>query len=166
MEVAVMGIDPGITGGMALIGTLRDGVCDLPVQTMVNSSRKEIVIDACELGRKLHEVKRQFTGSGRELVVYVERTQPMKDSAMTAFSMGQSRGIILAVLSVLKVPFVQVLPQKWKKFHGLVGCDKDASRTLAIQLYPDMADFLKRKKDHNRAEALLIATYGSKMENR
>lgn len=162
----VLGIDPGITGGMAVVGLMFQSACDIPVQTMVNSNRKEIMIDAFKLREKIWALKRRVLGSGAELVIYVEKTQPMKDSAMTAFSMGLSRGIILAVIATLEIPFVQVPPPKWKKFHGLIHCDKDASRTLAIQLYPDMKSVLNRKKDHNRAEALLIAAYGSRMENR
>lgn len=169
MEIAVMGIDPGITGGFAAICSTHILVDDLPVLTEANGKRKEKALDANELYKKVcafRDMPPQLRALGVRTVVYVERTHAMKDSAMTAFSMGQSRGIILAVLAIAGVSFVQVDPQKWKKFHGLIGCDKDASRTLAIQKYPQMREFLERKKDHNRAEALLIADYGFHMENR
>lgn len=54
-----------------------------------------------------------------------------------------------------------VMPARWKKFYGLKGPDKEQSRQMALELWPQMADLLKRKKDEGRAEAMLIARYGA-----
>ncbi len=43
---------------------------------------------------------------------------------------------------------------------GLAGKTKEDSRALAIQLFPALAEELKRVKDEGRAESLLIAEYG------
>ena len=53
-----------------------------------------------------------------------------------------------------------VVPTKWKKFYGLKGPDKEDSRQLALELFPQAAQWLERKKDEGRAEAMLIARYG------
>lgn len=56
-----------------------------------------------------------------------------------------------------------VMPASWKRFYGLRGPDKEASRMLALELWPRMAELLKRKMDEGRAEAMLIARYGAKL---
>lgn len=47
----------------------------------------------------------------------------------------------------------------WKRRLGLIGQDKDVGRLLAIQRFPSAAHLLRRKKDHGRADALLIALW-------
>lgn len=54
-----------------------------------------------------------------------------------------------------------VMPAQWKKFYSIKGPNKEHSRQLAIDLWPQMADMLARKKDEGRAEAMLIARYGA-----
>ena len=126
----ILGIDPGMTGAMAILGPNGDVlVADLPTMTIPNGARKQQVLDLTALKNYLESWQTRH-----RVFVFLEKTQPMKDSAMTAFSMGLSRGIILAVIATLEIPLVEVTPPKWKKFHGLIHCDKDASRTLAIQL--------------------------------
>jgi hypothetical protein len=51
-----------------------------------------------------------------------------------------------------------VRPSVWKPKVGVTS-DKQTSLALARALFPMAADQLKRQKDHNRAEALLIAEY-------
>ena len=76
------------------------------------------------------------------------------------FGFGRSAGVLDGVLAALGIQSIKVLPQRWKKATGLTGRDKDASRTLALALYPEMAKQLRRKKDSGRADALLIASWG------
>jgi len=78
----------------------------------------------------------------------------------SVFSFGKSAGIIEGILAAEKIPMVLVTPQKWKKRAGIIGKEKDAARTLALQLYPQIASHLDRKKDVGRADALLIAHFG------
>lgn len=58
---------------------------------------------------------------------------------------------------------ILVKPAVWKKALGLNKKDKDASIKKAIELFPEMESKLARKKDHDRAEALLLAYYGKKL---
>lgn len=80
--------------------------------------------------------------------------------SMTTFM--RASGYIEATVLCCDVPMVPVAPQKWKNFHKmLVASSKEDSRQLALNLVPELAPWLARKKDHNRAEAALIALYGA-----
>lgn len=153
----VVGIDPGVTGAIAAI--LDDQktciIFDMPTITEVNAKRKEQVLDIVKFMDIMSTLSQKY-----ELRAFVEHTQPMKDSAMTAFSMGQMRGNLIAILVCKSIAFEEVTPQEWKKFHRLLRCDKDASRKVASEKLPLSRDKFERKKDHNRAEAALIAAYG------
>ena len=59
----------------------------------------------------------------------------------------------------LGISVVKVRPQAWKKYFNFKK-GKDESRVRALERYPQLVDVLKRKKDHNRADALFIALYG------
>ena len=69
--------------------------------------------------------------------------------------------VTFATLGALKVPMILVTPQKWKRHFRLIGSDKEASRTMALRLFPACAEHFQRKKDHGRAEAALLARYGA-----
>jgi crossover junction endodeoxyribonuclease RuvC len=100
-------------------------------------------------------------GRGGTPCVFVEKTHAMPTNGSKAnFSSGYSQGAICAVVQALSYPLHHVLPTAWKKTQGLVGKDKEASRALATDLFPKCGPHLRFKKDHNRAEALLIARHG------
>jgi len=76
------------------------------------------------------------------------------------FSMGHGLGLWEGIISALGLPYELVTPQKWKKAILIgVGDGKGASIVRALQLFPQVAEELHRKKDHGRAEALLLAAY-------
>ena len=50
-------------------------------------------------------------------------------------------------------------PVKWKKHFNLIGSSKDASRTKAIELFPRFSNDMAKKKDANKADAILIERY-------
>ncbi len=146
----ILGIDPGITGGFAVIES--DGAFvtaeDLPI---IRDGRLGW-IDASAFTSRLIEIR-----GGRELRATVERVHAMPlNGSQAAFSQGATLGSILASLQVLRVPIELVQPATWKKSHGL-SKDKSASLDRARLMFPS-AD-LDRKRDHNRAEALLIAEF-------
>ena len=151
----IIGIDPGITGAVAVIGNGVEKVLDIP--TMAK-------------GKGQSTVKKQINASGlKSLIVenlpkrgkvevYLERTSAMPGQGVASmFSMGDSYGCIRGVCAALELRLEVITPASWKKHFGL-GRDKEVVRAKAIELFPDMP--LSRKKDHNRAEALLIAKYG------
>jgi crossover junction endodeoxyribonuclease RuvC len=75
------------------------------------------------------------------------------------FNFGQSFGVIKGICSALRLPINFIRPTKWKKHYNLIGSDKDASRTKVIELFPDISSKISRKKDSNKADAILIAKY-------
>ena len=75
------------------------------------------------------------------------------------FNFGQSFGVIKGICAALGLPIHFVRPMKWKKHFNLIKTNKDASRTKVIEIYPEISSKLHRKKDSNRADAILIALY-------
>jgi len=151
----IIGIDPGVTGAIAFIR--EDGgyhVEDMPVMARGKSStRKQINPTALYdiIGNNL------YLGESRT-ECYLERVTSMPGQGVASmFSMGDSFGCIRGVLAPFTYPLHVITPQSWKK-HYKLGKDKEICRAKAIELFP-LAE-LHRKKDHNRAEALLIAKYG------
>jgi len=71
----------------------------------------------------------------------------------------QSFGIIKGICAALSFPIYFVRPAKWKKHFNLIGSVKDASRTKVIEIYPTMSPKIARKKDSNKADAILIGKY-------
>lgn len=143
----VVGIDPGVTGALA---AFRDGklslIDDLPV------------INARINGAELAETLRDIVDLDE---VWIEETQPMpKNGSIASFSLGYNTGVCVGVIMALEIPFHRVRPPAWKKTNGLTGKDKEAARRLAIELWPGHANSFRRKMDHNRAEACLIARHG------
>jgi hypothetical protein len=85
-------------------------------------------------------------------------------AARSGFKYGRAVGAIEAALALSGIPLTIVEPSIWKKFHHLRGKDKEGSRQRALQLFPEAHALLARKLDHQRAEAALLALYGSQPE--
>jgi hypothetical protein len=140
----LVGIDPGVTGALAIfIGGELDGVEDIPTF--------DGRIDGIELGALLQ---------GADMV-YLENTHPMpKNGSIASYKLGLNTGIIIGVAQALAIPLVRISVASWRNWNGLGKASKDASRGLARELYPHMRDELRLAKHHNRAEAILIGRYG------
>lgn len=81
------------------------------------------------------------------------------------FRFGVSYGAIKMALAACGVPYTVITPAKWKPYVGVpTGADKEASRQRALQLFPDQCANLARKKDHGRADAMLLAHFGIKVK--
>lgn len=155
----IVGIDPGLTGAIAVIGERVDA-WDIPVLLKK--------VNAHELREILRDIHYGDTLSNIEMIC-IEQVNAMPGQGVTSmFNFGKTVGSIDAVASLMKVPIVYVRPAKWKKDLGLIRPDlvpaekKELSRQRAIELYPEVCDKLKRKKDNGRAEALLIALWAEK----
>lgn len=149
-----VGIDPGLTGAAAFVDSR--GTCaivDLPTVPLSGGGLIKRRIAGDVLARSL----RDFCPVGETVLVAVEAVHTMggrNNAVQTQGSLMRSLGAIEAVLEVLRLPFQAVEPQVWKGFYGL-GAEKRASLEKALALYP--AAPLRLAKDHNKAEALLIA---------
>lgn len=96
-------------------------------------------------------------------VAYVEQALPFpKDGKQGWYGCGFGYGMWVGILMALGFKVVPVRAQAWKSAMGISGrlYTKDDSRTLAMALFPDLGPQLKRKKDHGRADAILIAAFG------
>ena len=95
-----------------------------------------------------------------ETSVVVEQVNAMPGQGVTSmFNFGQTFGAIKGICASLGLPIFFVRPSKWKKHFDLINSQKDSSRTKAIEMYPSLSNELSRKKDVNKADAILIARY-------
>jgi crossover junction endodeoxyribonuclease RuvC len=151
----VLGIDPGLTGAVAALapGHRVELLEDLPTVARGGGKvRREV--DAAGLAHLL----RPIAGDIRIAIVEQVASRPGQGVG-SVFSLGHTTGVIVGVLSALAIPYQMTTPQSWKKAAGVpTGSDKDMSRTIAARLHPDLN--LSRKRDHNMADALLLARYG------
>ena len=141
----IISIDPGKTGAIAIVdGPLLLDVCDMPI------CEKEI--DAVSLGNIINMFA--LTYQCDRMMVERVSARP-KQGVVSTFNFGVSFGIIKGVAGAFGIDTNYVTPQKWKKDLNLTS-DKDHSRMLARELWPDFTDRFSRKKDDGRAEAALI----------
>jgi crossover junction endodeoxyribonuclease RuvC len=97
---------------------------------------------------------------GKPDLVIVEKVNSMPGQGVAStFKFGQSYGALLGVFGALKLRIVHVTPAKWKRSMGL-SSDKEMARAMAIDTWPSSCNLFKRKKDHGRAEACLLALWG------
>ena len=152
----IIGIDPGQTGARASLNKYGQVVelADMPTMARIHGKGQQV--DAAQLASILMSMK-----DGNTAKVYLEQVSAMPSQGITSsFHFGESVGIVLGVCGALGLPVRMVRPQYWKKKAGLIGKDKDAARTLAIQSHPDFADMLYLHKHIGRADAILIAEFG------
>ena len=92
--------------------------------------------------------------------VIIEQVSAMPGQGVTSmFNFGQSFGILKGICSAMQLPMYFVRPAKWKKYFNLINSEKDASRTRAIEIFPYFSSQLSKKKDSNKADAILIASF-------
>jgi crossover junction endodeoxyribonuclease RuvC len=149
-----IGIDPGLSGAIVIM----DG--DTPIEwhrmpTMKTGSANRVNAPA------LAAIIRPYLYLDKQIRVYVELVSSMPGQGVASmFSFGHSAGVIQGVLGAFEIPVTMVTPSQWKKRAGLVGQDKDASRTLAIQMWPFWRELDKKGAGQAYADAALIAVHG------
>ena len=153
----IIGIDPGISGAICFLedGKIID-VIEMPSMAEGKKNKKQVN------GNQLfNEIKSRLSGINEEEVrVVVEHVTAMPGQGVTSmFNFGQSFGVIKGICSAMQLPIYFVRPAKWKKYFNLINTSKEASRSRAIEIFPKISNQLKRKKDSNKADAILIASY-------
>ena len=108
-----------------------------------------------------NEIKKKINNnSGSDIRVIIEHVTAMPGQGVTSmFNFGQSFGILKGICSAMQLSMYFVRPAKWKKYFNLINSEKDASRTRAIEIFPYFSSQLSRKKDSNKADAILIASF-------
>lgn len=151
----IIGIDPGVSGAVAVLTESGRfvSVFDVPTVAANKSSNRQQVspIDLANL------IRSQLVNAPADVVAVTENVAAMPGQGVSSmFAFGKSYGIILGVLAALGISTHIVTPAKWKGFYSL-GKEKDQSRELAQRMWPDAPLGLKRH--HGRAEALLLAKF-------
>ena len=151
----LLGIDPGVSGALSVYEHKKlVEVLDMPTMSEGKKNKKQI--NSAQLSL---EIKKRINGSDENAVV-IEHVAAMPGQGVTSmFNFGQSFGVIKGICSALNLPVYFVRPVKWKKHFNLIGSSKDASRTKAIEMFPSFSDNMARKKDANKADAILIGRY-------
>lgn len=151
----IIGIDPGQTGAIAALEKGKVvALHDMPV--MARTHGKGFQIDPYELSSLIMRIGvASITG-----VVMEQVNSRPGQGAQATFNFGEGVGVIKGVIGALSLSLRMVTPQQWKKSAGLIRKDKDAARTLAIQMHPEVADQLTQKKDIGRADAIMVARFG------
>ena len=151
----IFGIDPGMSGAISILdGKKVIEVFDMP--TMIDGKKNKKQVN----GSQVTNIIKERLNDNKEIVVVVEHVNAMPGQGVTSmFNFGQSFGVIKGICSALSLPIYFVRPTKWKKYFNLIKTNKDASRTKVIEAYPEISSKLHRKKDSNRADAILIALY-------
>ncbi len=154
----VLGIDPGLSGALAVMDTHnrpRLVVTDIPVYHSAHGKGKRAHINVW--------IMREWLRSEFPIdLAIVEQVGAMPGQGVTSmFRFGQATGICYGLLIGMGVKTFRVTPRVWKKAMG-VGREKDQARQIVTEMYPSNAGEFKRKKDVDRAEATLIAVYGSR----
>ena len=153
----IFGIDPGVSGAISILENKKViEVFDMP--TMIDGKKNKKQVN----GAQVTNIIKERLVNNKEVVIVVEHVNAMPGQGVTSmFNFGQSFGVIKGICSALNLPIYFVRPAKWKKYFNLIKTNKDASRTKVIQVYPEISSQLSRKKDSNKADAILIARYFS-----
>lgn len=148
---AILGIDPGCSGALVLV-TEQGGYIDhLPMPTIKVGTKSRVN------GAAIAAWVRQYGITH----AYLEQVGAMPGQGTASmFTFGHAAGVAEGILQGLNIPYTLVTPQAWKKSAGLIGSDKDAARSRAIQLYPELRALDAKAKGQAIADALLIARFG------
>ena len=151
----IIGIDPGISGSICFLqdGRILD-VVEMP--TMAEGKKNKRQVNGSQIYNEIS--KRINKTRDNEVRVVIEQVSAMPGQGVTSmFNFGQSFGILKGICSAMQIPVYFVRPAKWKKY--LINSEKDASRTRAIEIFPYFSTQLSKKKDSNKADAILIASF-------
>ena len=151
----IIGIDPGLSGAIAVLENNKVlNIFDMPVMSEGKKNKRQLN------SALLVALIKENIENSKEVSVVVEQVNAMPGQGVTSmFNFGQSFGVIKGICAALSLPIYFVRPSKWKKHFNLIKTNKDASRTKVIEVYPEISSKLHRKKDSNRADAILIALY-------
>ena len=153
----IISIDPGINGAICFFenGEVKD-VLEMP--TMAEGKKNKRQVNGRQMYNELSSRIKAY--KTQNINVVVEQVSAMPGQGVTSmFNFGQSFGVIKGICAAMQLPIFFVRPMKWKKHFELINSQKDASRTKAIEMFPKISSILSKKKDSNKADAILIASF-------
>ena len=153
----IISIDPGISGSICFFedGNIID-VIDMP--TMTDGKKNKRQVNGSQI---YNEISKRINRIDKNKVrVIIEHVTAMPGQGVTSmFNFGQSFGILKGICSAMQLSMYFVRPARWKRYFNLINSEKDASRTRAIEIFPYFSSQLSKKKDSNKADAILIASF-------
>lgn len=165
----ILGVDPGLAGALALVDEIDVlDVFDMPcvsVNRTSDLSKDRDEVSAPILIDIILDLKDRL-GVDLAVLEWVNASPQM--GATSAFRFGETMGTTRTALAAARVPVHLVKPSEWKGQMKLPGKAKDPkageiARARALSLYPNASHWLARKKDADRAEAILLAHWFLKM---
>ena len=153
----IIAIDPGITGSICFFenGKIIDLV-EMP--NMAEGKKNKKQVNGAQIYNEIFLRIKDL--EKKDIKVVIEQVSAMPGQGVTSmFNFGQSFGALKGICSAMQLPMYFVRPAKWKKYFNLINSEKDASRTKAIQIFPYISAQLSKKKDSNKADAILIASF-------
>ena len=153
----IIGIDPGISGSLCFLddGKIID-VIEMP--NMAEGKKNKRQVNGAQIYNEIYSRTKNI--EKKDIKVVIEQVSAMPKQGVTSmFNFGQSFGVLKGICSAMHLPMYFVRPAKWKKYFNLINSEKDASRTKAIEIFPYISSKLTKKKDANKADAILIASF-------
>ena len=153
----IIGIDPGISGAICFFenGNIID-VIDMP--SMAEGKKNKKQVNSAQIH---NEIRSRIKNVPKDNIsVVIEQVSAMPGQGVTSmFNFGQSFGVLKGICASMQLSMYFVRPAKWKKYFNLIKTEKEASRTKAIEIFPQISGKLSKKKDVNKADAILIARF-------
>lgn len=149
----IVGIDPGCSG--ALVALDSSGAVQAHLQMPVAKQGQKNRVNGAAVAAWLR-------GLGAVRHAYLEQVGAMPGQGVSSmWTFGHAVGVVEGILQGLGIPYTLVTPVAWKKGAGLIGTDKDAARSRAIQLYPQLRALDTKVRGQALADAILIARHGA-----
>ena len=153
----IIGIDPGISGAICFFeeGQVKE-IIDMPVMADGKKNKRQINGPQIynEILNRINKLQK------KDIIVVIEQVSAMPGQGVTSmFNFGQSFGVLKGICSAMQLSVHYVRPARWKKYFNLLKTEKEASRSKAIEIFPYISSQLSRKKDSNKADAVLIASF-------
>ena len=151
----IVGVDPGISGAICILNNGKiSELYEMP--TMIDGKKNKRQVN----GAEITNIFQKELINEKNSKVIIEHVSAMPGQGVTSmFNFGQSFGVIKGICAALKLPLYFARPVKWKKHFNLINSQKDASRTKVIEIFPYISSQISKKKDVNKAEAILIARF-------
>ena len=153
----IIAIDPGISGSLCFFeeGKIID-IVEMP--NMAAGKKNKRQVNGAQIYNEISLRIKNFQKN--DIKVVIEQVSAMPGQGVTSmFNFGQSFGVLKGICSAMQLPMYFVRPAKWKKYFNLINTKKDASRTKAIEIFPYISAQLSKKKDSNKADAILLASF-------
>ena len=153
----IIGIDPGITGAICFFEDRK--IIDLiEMPNMAAGKKNKRQVNGAQVYNEIFERIKNY--NKKDIKVVIEQVSAMPGQGVTSmFNFGQSFGVLKGICSAMQLPMYFIRPAKWKKYYNLINSQKDASRTKVIEVFPYISTQLSKKKDSNKADAILIASF-------